>query len=69
MLHLYDSTARRPGFDVHSTEDFEQRRLQFLEALSDSIGGMPQFDMPLETLITETAGEDGYSRHRLLQQI
>jgi hypothetical protein len=65
MLHLYVSTVRRPGFDARSAGDFEQRRLHFLEALSDSIGGMPQFDMPLEPLIIETAGEDGYSRHPL----
>ena len=68
MLHLYDSTLRRLSFDAHSAGDFEQWRLQFLETLSDSMGGMPQFDMPLEPLITETVGEDGYSRHRLLLQ-
>jgi len=68
LQHMYEVSGRSLSFDETRIADFETWRRQFLDALASGMGGMPQFDVPLDPQVTDSVQEDGYTRHRLLLQ-
>ena len=68
LQHLYDSRTPRLCFTPERAAHFDTWRAEFLAALMEGMGGLPQFDLPLDPEITESHQEEGYTRHRLLLQ-